>query len=377
MPKAVVLAGGVGSRLYPLTKVVPKPMVPFAGAPLLEYIVSELRNAGFTEVIITARYLGEQILNYFSNLPGVKPLLLDSKDTADAVRLVSDYLSSNFLVSMGDVVTNIPVGSFFKAHVERGCIASIVLKEVDNPLHYGLVYVDRDGYITLFSEKPRSLEAYLLTLAHHKIRGECLYSNLVNAGIYAFREEVIDILKKSTGLMDFGKHVFPYLLEEGYRVYGWIAPPWTYWNDIGNPSTYKESLWDVIDGKVRGIIPRGKPVSSKVYVGEEAVVEGQVNPPVYIGRRVKVEPGATIGPYAILEEGVVVKKNARVFNSIVWQRTVVGDGAYIYDSILMNNAFVKPQVKVVSSIIGSGCEISRDTYYEVVEPCRLVSPYAD
>ncbi|MEM4535298.1 MAG: nucleotidyltransferase family protein, partial [Desulfurococcaceae archaeon] len=236
MVQAVVLAGGVGSRLHPLTRVVPKPLIPFAGSPLVEYIVDKLLREGFKEVIVTAKYLGEQIVEYFKKKPDVKPLLLNSKDTADAVRLVADHLKADFIVSMGDVVTDTPFNQFFKAHRDKGVLASIALKQVDNPLPYGLVYVDENGFISLFTEKPRSLEVYLLTLAHYRVKGSSLYSNLVNAGIYAFKKEILDILASNQGLMDFGRHVFPYLLEAGYRIYGWIAPENTYWNDIGRPS---------------------------------------------------------------------------------------------------------------------------------------------
>ncbi|MEM1695585.1 MAG: NDP-sugar synthase [Desulfurococcaceae archaeon] len=376
MVQAVVLAGGVGSRLHPLTRVVPKPLIPFAGSPLVEYIVDKLLREGFKEVIVTAKYLGEQIVEYFKKKPDVKPLLLNSKDTADAVRLVADHLKADFIVSMGDVVTDTPFNQFFKAHRDKGVLASIALKQVDNPLPYGLVYVDENGFISLFTEKPRSLEVYLLTLAHYRVKGSSLYSNLVNAGIYAFKKEILDILASNQGLMDFGRHVFPYLLEAGYRIYGWIAPENTYWNDIGRPSVYKEALWDFLSGKVKNWTPRGESVSAGVYLARNAEVEGTLYPPVFIGRDVVVEQGAVVGPYVVLENGAVVKKGSRLMYSVVWHNTIVEEGAQVYDSIIMNNAVLKQTVKIVSSIVGTGCSVTLDLYNKSLEPCSEVPPYA-
>ncbi len=372
---AIVLAGGVGSRLYPLSKVTPKPLIPFAGAPLIEYLVDSLLKSGFFEVIITAKYLGDQIVKYFKGRPRVKPLLLNSRDTADAVRLVADMIKGDFLVSMGDVATDIPFSVFFEFHLSKSPTASIVLKQVDNPLPYGLVYVDEGGYVYHFAEKPRSIEACLLLLAHHKSRGAHLYSNLVNAGIYAFKEEVLSLLVEKPSLMDFGRHVFPYLLEQGHKVLGWIAPAGSYWNDIGVPSVYKEAVWDLLEGRISNWSPRGRLYSRGLYIAEGATVKGSVIPPVYIGKDVVIEEGAVVGPYASLEEGTIVKKEARVSYAITWQSTTIAEGSQVHDSIVMNNATVGPQVKVVSSIVGTGCTIGRDLVREVIEPCSWVSPY--
>ncbi|MEM1638861.1 MAG: NDP-sugar synthase [Desulfurococcaceae archaeon] len=377
MPTAIVLAGGVGSRLYPLTKIVPKPMVPFAGAPLLDYVIETLIQSGFDEIIITARYLGEQIVNYYSGEKLVKPVLLDSKDTADAVRLVAGLIKGKnyFLVSMGDVVTSIPYMVFLENHVKSGVIASIVLKEVDNPLPYGLVYLDENSNVILFCEKPPSLEIYLLSIAFHAVKSPGFHSNLVNAGIYSFKEDIIDILLENTGLMDFGRHVFPYLLETGYAVRGWIAPRNIYWNDIGRVEVYKEAMWDLISGKIEGWSPRGKQVSRGIYLSAESKINGILHPPVYVGKNVVIENGAIVGPYVVLEDNTIVEKNSKISYSIAWRNTHIGENTIIHNSVIMNNATIKNTVKVISSIIGTGCNIEKDIYNSVIEPCSTVSPY--
>lgn len=377
MPVAIVLAGGVGSRLYPLTRILPKPIVPFAGSPLLDYVIESLIQNGFDEIIITARYLGEQIVKLYDGKKFVRPVLLNSRDTADAVRLVSGLIKgkSNFLVSMGDVVTNIPYSAFFDHHVNSGVIASIVLKEVDNPLPYGLVYLDENSNITLFSEKPPSLEIYLLSVAFHTVKSPGFYSNLVNAGIYSFKEDILDILSENSGLMDFGRHVFPYLLETGYVIRGWIAPQNTYWNDIGRVEIYKEATWDLLDGKIKGWAPRGKQVSRGVYYTGESQINGIIHPPAYVGRNVTIEHGAIIGPYVVLEDNTVIGKNSKISYSIIWHNSHIGENAVIYNSVVMNNVIIKNSVKIISSIIGTGCVVEKDLYNSLIEPCSTVSPY--
>ena len=375
LPTAVVLAGGVGSRLAPLTRVVPKPLVPFAGSPLIDYIVESLKSSGFSEVVVTARYLGEQIVEHFRGFNGVRALLIDSKDTADAVRLVSGLIKGDFLVSMGDVVSNIPYNSFYKYHLDHGGIASIVLKEVDNPLPYGLVYVDSNSNIILFSEKPASLEIYLVSLAFHSVKSPVFFSNLVNAGIYAFKEELLSILIDNPGLMDFGRHVFPYLLESGYSIKGWIAPHNTYWIDIGRVEVYVQALWDLLDDKIPGWRPRGKLVAKGLYMSEDAEINATLYPPVYIGSGVIVGEGSIVGPYTVLEGNVVVEAGSRVSYSIIWHNSRIRRNAYIHSSLLMNNTEINEGVKVLSSIIGSGCFIESDVLNKTVQPCTLVSPY--
>ncbi|MEM4718214.1 MAG: NDP-sugar synthase [Desulfurococcaceae archaeon] len=375
MPTAVVLAGGVGSRLYPLTKVVPKPLIPFAGAPLLDYIIETLKQNGFNNIIITARYLGGQIVKYYESVEGVKPLLLDSKDTADAIRLIADHIKGEFLVSMGDVVTNIPFFDFYKYHLFSNSTASIVLKEVDNPLPYGLVYIDEKSNIVLFCEKPPSLEIYLLSIAFHAVKSPGFHGNLVNAGIYAFNEEVKDILLENKGLMDFGRHVFPYLLENGYIIKGWIAPPDTYWNDIGRVEVYKEAIWDFLEGKVKGWNPRGRNISRGIIIALNASLHGSIIPPVYLGDNVIVDQGSIIGPYAVIEKNTVIEESSRVSYSIIWSNTLIRKNTYIYDSVIMNHAEVKNGVRIVSSVVGSGCVVENDLFKQVLEPCKQVSPY--
>ncbi len=365
---AVVLAGGKGTRLRPLTDVVPKPLIPMAGRTIIDYIIEWLKLKGFTKFIVVAKYLGEQIADHFKYSNEVRVKLVDSKDTADAVRLVASEISEeHFLVSMGDVLCNADFNAFYEYHVRRGGIATIALKEVDNPLPYGLILVDGDSKVMLFTEKPKSIELLILNTAHLKLRSKSLYSNLVNAGFYMFNYDILRVLEENNGLMDFGRHVFPYLLEEGYRVNGWVMGE-AYWEDVGRVESLKKATWDLLSGSIAGYKPFGEELSQGVYVGRGARIDGTVISPAYIGGDTIVESGAVVGPYASLEENSIVKAKARVSYSILWRNSLVGECSTIYDSVVMNDVAVLGGVKVVNSIVGSFNVVSTNLSEEVVEP---------
>ncbi|MEM1634789.1 MAG: NDP-sugar synthase [Thermosphaera sp.] len=376
MPSAVILAGGSGTRLYPLTKILPKPLIPLAGRPIIQYIIDLLRNNGFDRIMIAARYLGHHIVDYYRGRKGIEVYLIDSKDTADVLRILSDYLNEEyFLVSMGDVLTDAPLMELYREHVNSRVLATIALKEVENPLPYGLVFLDDKRRIVLFTEKPISLEIYLLSVAIYKYRVESAYWNLVNTGFYMFNRRIIDILKENESLMDFGRHVFPFLLENEFVLKGWVMPVESYWSDIGRIESYKEATWDLLDNKIRGAFPAGKTISSGVHMGDNIEIRGEIIPPVYIGSNVVIEDGAKVGPYAVLEDDVVVGRGSIIHESIIWHRSEIMDDSYVNDSILMNNVVVKPGSKVVSSVVGAGNIVSHDLYKVKLDVAYEASPY--
>ncbi|MCD6301257.1 MAG: NDP-sugar synthase [Staphylothermus sp.] len=366
---AVVLVGGVGSRLRPLTLTRPKPLIPLVGKPLVDRIIEWLRGHGYTRFILPAKYLGRMIEDYYRGVNDVIVKVVDSKDTADAVRLVSDLIGSedNILISMGDVICNADFNAFMKYHLERGGIASIALKEVDNPLHYGVVIIDENSRIKHFVEKPASIELYVISLAFSRVSSR-FSSNLVNTGFYIVNNEVLKIIREYPSLMDWGKHVFPYLVEQGFDVYGWIMPPYTYWEDLGRPENYVKAVYDVLDGKVSGYYPLGKMIRKGVYIGNNAVVEGKIIPPVYIGPDSFVDDRSVVGPYISIEEGCEIR-NSRLSYSILWEHVVVHNSE-IMESVIMNNVTINSGCKVLSSIIGANVNVPSSTmvYGKIIEP---------
>lgn len=375
--EAVVLAGGLGTRLAPLTLVLPKPMIPIGGKPMIEYVFERLRETNVKRIHVAARYLGHVIVAYYGGRTGdVVVHLLDSKDTADAVRLIGPHLErDDFVVTMGDVVSNIDFAELYEFHKRFNPLATIALKEIDNPLQYGVVHVNEDGSIAVFLEKPRTMEIYMLNLAQYRLWGSVAYRNLINTGFYVFSPEILEILEEYTSLMDFGRHVFPYLLENHYSIKGFVLDENTYWNDVGRVETYFETTWDLLSGKIAGMYPSGRVISPGVYVDIEATISGEVDSPVYIGVRAEIAEGAKVGPYVDLEEDVFIGKCAMIKNSIIWHRTRIGRGALVENSIIMNEVEIGENVKVVNSIIGTGNRVVQDVINQVILPKTTVNPY--
>ncbi len=370
----VILAGGLGTRLRPLTLVRPKPLIPLAGKTIIEHIIEWLRNKNYTRFIVVGKYLGGMLAEYLRRYSFIETYIVESKDTADAVRLVGDKIrEDNILVSMGDVICNADFNKFMEYHVENNGIASIALKEVDNPLHYGLIILGRNNIIKLLVEKPASIELYVLSLAFssgEKISKYARAANLVNTGFYAISRKVIDILVENPALMDWARHVFPYLIESGYKVYGWIMNRTAYWEDLGRINNYKKTLWDLLDKNIPGYTPKTKEVSPKTYIGKNSIVEGKIIPPVYIGENVVVEEDTIIGPYASLEDNVVVQKGVRVKYSIIWDNVEIGRESIVYDTIIMDNVVIRDNVTISSSIVGSKNIIGSNTSFlnKIIDP---------
>ncbi len=364
---AVVLVGGVGTRLRPLTLTRPKPLIPLAGRLVVDRIIDWLGSHGFTRFILPARYLGHMIAEHYKGRSDVIVRVVDSRDTADAVRLVSDLLGKeDFMVAMGDVVCNANFDEFMESHMVKRGAATIALKPVDNPLHYGVIIIDESGRVRHFVEKPASLELYIMSLAFTAPSPGTM--NLVNTGFYAVSREVLDLILDNPSLMDWGKHVFPYLLEEGYPVYGWVMPPETYWEDLGRPENYVKAVYDVLGERVPGYYPAGRPTGRGVYVGEGAVVDAHIIPPVFIGSNSRVDDKSVIGPYVSIEENSIVR-NSRISHAIIWEASSIS-GAEITDSIIMDHVVIGHGTKVVSSIIGSNNSLGTGSiiYKQTISP---------
>jgi len=362
---AVVLAGGQGKRLRPLTYITPKPLIPVGNEPLLGHILRFLRLNGIKRVIVAVNYLGEQIKRYVEEREwGLDVQVCDRKplDTADAVRRCKHLLPKDepFFVVMGDVLTNMNIKEMGEFHTSSGSFATIALKAVDNPLEYGLVLLGDDGLIELFLEKPLSLEIYLMTIAYHRKRSKFFYSNLVNTGFYAFDYRILDVLEKEYFLMDFGRHVFPYLLETGHRVMGWDLGD-AYWKDLGRPSSYLEAHKDLLAGRVEPLSPRGHLAEPEgVWVEEDVEVEGLVIPPVVLGRGVRIGANAVVGPYVSLGAGTRVGAGAHIKNSIVWDGVEIGAGSVLDGCIAASGAVIGREARLGPNTVVGHSSIIKD-----------------
>src|SRR5436189_181883 len=254
--RAVVMAGGEGTRLRPLTSNQPKPMVPIVGKPCMEHILELLRQHGFEDVVVTLAFLPQAIRTYFGDGEALGLRIEYSVEesplgTAGSVRLATDHLDGTALVISGDALCDIDLTELCRAHKEKGAAVTIGLKSVENPLEFGIVVTDSDGRIERFLEKPSWGQ---------------VFSDTINTGIYVLEPEVLRHVPTDRPF-DFSKELFPLLLEMGRPLYGSVMEG--YWQDIGNLDQYRQANFDALDENVRLNIP-GLGIRGNGWLGEGA-----------------------------------------------------------------------------------------------------------
>ena len=320
--KALILVGGKGTRLYPLTKTLPKPMAPVVNRPHLERVIEWLRGHGVTDVILTLHYKPEHFREYFGDGSkfGVNVHYVEEPEplgTGGAIRNAEEFLDDTFLVFNGDILTDLNLTEVVRFHKEKGASVTIALQPVDDPTRYGVVELDSDSRILRFVEKPAPHEAP---------------SNLINAGTYVMEPHVLRYIPKGIKY-SVERGLFPTLIEQGEPVYG-FAEAAEYWIDIGNLKRYLQVHTDVLAGKVGVEIP-GHEVQRGVWV-EDGVELGNVDftPPVVVGRNCRIGDGARLGPYVVIGEGCEVGERAEVRGSVIWPKCRIGRGALVEGAIL-------------------------------------------
>ncbi|HLX26720.1 MAG TPA: sugar phosphate nucleotidyltransferase [Candidatus Cybelea sp.] len=342
--KAVVMAGGEGSRLRPLTSSRPKPLVPVANKPVMHHIVDLLRRHGIVDVVSTLHYLADEIENYFGDGSDVgismHYVVEDTPmGTAGAVKLGEQLLGGErFIVVSGDALTDIDLSELISAHARSGAMATIALQRVANPLEFGVVVTDDDGRITRFLEKPSWGE---------------IFSDTINTGIYVLEPSVFEYMEAGKNY-DFARDIFPFLLRDGRKVSGHVTSG--YWSDIGNLQQYTQANYDALRGSVRLEIP-GVEVRPGVWVGEGATIspDAYLHGPVCIGRNVTIEQGAIVEELTSLGASSIVASNARLHRTVAWEDVYVGEGSSLAGCTLADRVIVKERVTVMEgAVIGRG-----------------------
>ena len=322
----MILAGGLSTRLYPLTKQVPKPLVPVAGEPNAVHLIRYLKSYGFDEIAINVHYLADMIVGALGDgsAYGVQLEYLHEVEllgSAGAVEQMKYFLSdAPFAVVGCDDLTDLPLDKLFEFHKQRNAVATIGLVQREEVDQYGVVVTDETGKITGFQEKPaKGTER----------------SKLVNTGIYAFTPEIFDRIESGV-FVDFGKNVFPALQQAGEAFYGFDAHD-AYWCDIGTPSEYRRATNDVLTGALR--LPGHHRIKKNIWTGETAHIEpdAHITGPSVIGERTCIGSGARI-ERSILWDGAQIGDNAIVRDSILGINYVVADGETIDGAILANEA---------------------------------------
>ena len=275
--KAVVMAGGAGSRLRPLTINHPKPMVPMVNKPVIGHILDLLKRHGITDVVVTLQYMAEDIQDYFGDGQSLGMNITYSVEetplgTAGSVKQAQQYLDETFIVISGDAVTDIDLSAVIAFHKAKQALATITLYRVSEPLEYGVVITDDSGRIQRFLEKPSW--------------GEVI-SDTVNTGIYVLEPQILDNFEPGIPY-DFSKDLFPALLERGEPLYGHVSGG--YWCDVGNLQEYMRASNDMVEGRVE-VAEMGTHLGGGVWVGENVDIapDAQLHGAVYLGSGVKIK----------------------------------------------------------------------------------------
>ncbi len=341
---AVVMAGGEGSRLRPLTIERPKPMVTLADAPVMEHILRLLRASGVTDVVVTLYYLGSTVEDYFQSghdfgLRITYTYEDEPLGTAGSVALARDQLTEPFLVISGDALTDVDLPGLAAAHAARGSQATLLLARVPNPLEYGVVVTSADGRIEQFQEKPSW--------------GEVL-SDTANTGIYMLDPAVFELIPPGQPV-DFSMDVFPAMLAEGRPIHGHVADG-SYWTDIGTLTAYREANADLVSGRVRmhgGVQYRADTpaVDASARIDPTARVRG----PVYVGRGSEIRAHAQIIGPAVIGDNSVISERAVIRASVVSGNVVVGDGSELERCIVARQATIGRGVTIrEDAVVGDG-----------------------
>jgi mannose-1-phosphate guanylyltransferase/phosphomannomutase len=354
--KAVIMAGGQGTRLRPLTSNQPKPMIPIVNTPCMEHIVRLLKDHGFVEIVVTLQFMPEEIQDYFGDGSdwgvSIDYSIEDAPaGTAGSVKLAEEHLERDrVLVISGDALTDCDLSRVLEFHENNGAEATMVLKSVENPLDFGIVITEEDGRISRFLEKPAWGQ---------------VFSDTVNTGIYVLEPTALAEIP-SEGEYDFSKELFPKLLEAGRPLYGYVTED--YWEDIGNLEQYMRAQRDVLDGKMRGVRPPGTRLRENVYVGHRAQVDDEeLEGPVVIGENVRVDQGARISPYSVIAGSVVVGAGANVERSVIAEGTYVGEGAELVDALVGRSSYIQERARILERsalgddvIVGEGATVAPD-----------------
>jgi mannose-1-phosphate guanylyltransferase/phosphomannomutase len=361
--KAVVMAGGEGTRLRPLTSNQPKPMVPIVGKPCMEHIVELLKSHGFEDVVVTLAFMPQSIRGYFgageTHGVAIRYSVEESPmGTAGSVKLAETALEEPFLVISGDALCDIDLTALVRFHEEKEALVTIGLVSVDNPLDFGIVVTDDEGRIERFLEKPSWGQ---------------VFTDTINTGIYVVDPEVLRHVPDDRPF-DFSKELFPLLLEMGRPLYGYVANG--YWQDIGNLDQYRQANFDALDEKVALNIP-GIKLRGNTWVGEGVELSDleSVEGPAFIGNYCRIAPQASVGPYSVLSQSVTLREHARTTRSVVDSSTFIGRSALLEGAIVGKSCDIRPHARLHEGVaVGDSCTIGEQS---VVMPGVRIYPFKE
>lgn len=324
--QALILAGGKGTRLRPLTVYTPKPIVPFLNRPFLLYQIELLERAGIENITLSLSYQPDKIEHILGDGSdyGVNLRFITEPSpmgTGGAYKFAARDIRETTVVFNGDILTDLDIARVIEFHRAKQAAATIVLAPVEDPSAYGLVEIEPDGKVSRFREKPTPEELAELT------------TNTINAGIYILEPEVLDLIPEGEN-HSFEYNVFPALLERNKPFYAYVLNE-NYWRDIGNPASYLQGHHDFLSGKIKGFRVEK---SAKAEISHTAVVDKN----------------------SFVEEDCIIKPNARIFNSVIGKGVLVEEKAIIENSVVWAHTRVSSGAEIHNAVIGRSCHIGKN-----------------
>ncbi len=340
--KAVIMAGGEGSRLRPMTCTAPKPMAKILGKPIIEYVFDTLISGGVTHAAVTLGYLPHVIETAYEN--GYKNLKLDfireeePLGTAGSVKNAASAFKEPFVVISGDAICDFDIEKIMLYHKASGAMVTIVATDADDPREYGIIKVGEENRVQGFLEKPSWSQAI---------------SSLANTGVYIINPECLELIPKGKKY-DFASDLFPFMLERDMPVFCYHTDG--YWCDVGNNDAFLKCQRDAFDGKFH---PPVNQSAGGIYVRDKLPAGDYiVNPPVYIGSDVEIADGAVIGPYAVIDDNCFIGENAKVRRSAILENSSLFADSSVTGAVVCSGAALKKgSAMFEGSVAGSGCVI--------------------
>ncbi|MDR1912121.1 MAG: mannose-1-phosphate guanyltransferase [Helicobacteraceae bacterium] len=353
--KAIVMAGGFGTRIAPLTNSTPKPMLCALNRPMMEYIIVQLREIGIREFVVLLYFKPEIIKGYFgdgSKLDVKIDYILPDDDygTAGAVKKAEALLNEPFIIASGDLITDFDFKKIVAFHESKQSKLTITLTSVADPLQFGVVIADKKGQIKRFLEKPGWGE---------------LFSDTINTGIYVLEPEILSYIPENTNY-DFSKDLFPKLMNEGIAIWGCNAQG--YWRDVGNPISYREAMEDILNKRVA--LPfHGKRVKvgeGVAFIGENSELPkgASIEGVAAIGNNVKIAKDAILRN-AIIGDNCVVESKTLLENCTLWNNVHIGENCRVKNAVFCNNVVVGAKTTIsYGAIVAEDCEIGANVHIE-------------
>jgi mannose-1-phosphate guanylyltransferase len=344
--QAVILVGGEGTRLRPLTSTVPKPIVPLVDRPLMGYMLEWLKDHGVDDVVMLMGYLATALRNVLGDgsAYGMRIRYVEEPEprgTGGALKFAESLLAERFLMLNGDVLSDMDLSAQIAQHEATGARGTLALVPVEDPTAYGLVRLEADRSVREFVEKPSP---------------DAIDTNLISAGAYVLERDVVDLIEPDRNV-SIEREIWPQLVGDGLFAFPHES---AYWADIGTPERYLQATFDVMEGSCRTKVAE-RLGDTFTALGEGVENHGRVVPPAVIGRRTRIAEDAQIGSLVVLGDGVTVGEGATIERAVVMQGTDVGAGCILRDCVVAAGSRIGAGTHITGgAVIGEGVTVGSD-----------------